>query len=352
MQNRACISYIGPTQKAPPVASRKKICRGEEAQVSRVRFKSPFFGKQELVERKCNVTPLTLLIRGVMVVDNRGKVSHELSKTFFFERPDGSDAGVEISKSKYGQFLHYYSLQLARCLFPENFPKVRALRFSSARGMAFANIYSDEVPDEGRAIQRKNASLRQYHAQDRSIDSDSDFRKAKDAAEHKAFPQLASEMKKIMDSGIVLVHPELNYHRVGDTPVFFEVTGLNMKKLISHIESLENFSQKQLARAYTALILAASVECGISNAHEKDGGELLSIFGGNVTQYYLRYFRDSAGFARKIVALATDPAYAIEGTPMLFFMVKSSNYLSRGVFAFLEEHLNFPFADAFRRPRA
>lgn len=140
------------------------------------------------------------------------------------------------------EILFYHSLQVANALFPKNFQKVLGIRFSEDGKTSC--IYSEFVPDDTGTIARKEANLRDFYR----IDDDHArmvLILKNDAAENKLCPAIRETHERILDAGITVPHPEMNYHFDGKNVIFFEVIQVQLDRLANAILSLPDGSQKK-----------------------------------------------------------------------------------------------------------
>ncbi len=217
---------------APQIAKREHICNGEEARVSRVWTRNmPWL--DGLVERKQQIGRHT------------GR-----EKTLFH----GNDATNSIDDSQaHYHYFNYTALKLGRTLFPENFPDLRAHRVFGERGKQVFAYYSAFIPDTTGVIGRRAGNISRYYAIE-TLEARKEMRAEADARERLSSSALCRGMDALGKAGIVLDHPEANYHEDGKgNAVFFEVQGLDVPKLVSALKCLSQGRKKERAHLFLAM---------------------------------------------------------------------------------------------------
>jgi hypothetical protein len=197
---------------AQPVDGKRELmCRTDEARVCRIR--APYSPYDGMVER-------------LQTVDD-DKLMHP---RFFFKRSEFSDVYIATSSLHY----HYYkflSLVAAKSLFPENFCDAKELRVFKRRGKLRTAMYSDFVEDGNGVIERRRRYMREFYRLAKDSMGTADCHKAiMNERERRINPDLAALEEKIGAAGIVIAHPECNYHLSQGSTVFFEIGGINIRE--------------------------------------------------------------------------------------------------------------------------
>ncbi|MBU0532255.1 hypothetical protein KKB44_02055 [Candidatus Micrarchaeota archaeon] len=212
---------------APPLeGKRTSLCEGSEAVVFKLRTKAGV-----LVERLQKPT-----------TDGR----------FAFSLGVGFEVRVYDISSLYHVY-KFQALRLGRAMFPDHFVNVRRLHLSDGGYLT----YSDLVPDETGVIARIADARRRFA----SMDSDEEKKKIRRHAEHiehSLAPGLASIVQRLADAGLIIAHPEANYHITGGKIVFFEVANLDLMLAATHV--FENMPDNEDARNNLALIHATALK--------------------------------------------------------------------------------------------
>ena len=235
-------SHLRPS-RPPAVIKRDPICKGDEAVVSRIwtdRTRDPMV--DGLVERKQPVITRDLEnLRFVSIVGHESlldDVSHR------------STTHRAFSNTLAYYYFAFTSLNLAKRLFPENFPAVHAYRIFKEDGQLCFSIYSEFVRDDTDTVPRISEARRRWNEIE-SLDRAKIFRRVQDKAERALNPVLVSLAPKIKRKGITLCHPEANYHVQNGKTVFFEVAELDALKIVEAIENLPDGRQREEAKLYT-----------------------------------------------------------------------------------------------------
>lgn len=134
-------------------------------------------------------------------------------------------------------------------LCADNFPETYELRFfKNEKGWNSAQ-YSEFVPDDGNALERRWKSMKSYYDRyGKDPGAAEEFRKITDKCENDRHPELGDLQGKLENAGIFPAHIQANYHFHEGKIILFEIAKLNMSKIIQHIaesgneEQLANFS--------------------------------------------------------------------------------------------------------------
>ncbi|MFA5930440.1 MAG: hypothetical protein WC861_06170 [Candidatus Micrarchaeia archaeon] len=247
--------------RLPHKASKKKIHKGEEATASRISCANPFFNG--LVERKERLERPHVLFDKCL----RSQSFHIKS---LYVHADSDTAN--------GQIMKYRTLRLAHALFPENFPRARALRFSKRDGRQYGSMYSDFVPDETGCIPRKEKYLKECYKLDSETSPDAkgiafDSLRTKkrefNQDERMRCPQISTAENAVKEAGILITHPEANYHVVGGKPVFFEPENSDFELAMAHARTL-NGTRREKAMVQIGLLCLAALPESLQRL-EKNG---------------------------------------------------------------------------------
>ncbi|VVB58993.1 Uncharacterised protein [Candidatus Anstonella stagnisolia] len=284
---------------AVKASSRTKICTGEEATVFRInKTGNPFF--RSLIERNGLAERRLAMLRDNEPVDVasahkkqvRGSRSHDL--------------GVAVrrfwSGTMAGQVLNFHFMRLANVLFPQHFPKVHALRFCEGReGKMEVRLYTEFVPDGNGAIARKQEALGKFRELMESGRSWDYLRLKSDARERSVCKGLKEAAKKVRAAGLLMDHPEANYHEREGVPVFFEVDGVAMKELVEHIKNMPQGRQKDRANAHLAMLIGAIISALAEQFKAKGAFERESMRYQNWNLYSHYFDGNPAFFARNLI---------------------------------------------------
>ncbi len=199
----------------PAKGRREFLCRGDEARVSRILEPGPYEGMAERIQT-ARLDP---------------KSEDPLFRSHFWVKQhywDSSHAANFSPSLPSYHLLKFLTNCLAYSVFPSNFAAQRELRIFRKGELCVYAAYSDFVPDEGQAIQRKTRTRARYYQtmQERGRYAAFPVREQGDEAERKRIPALIPTIERIENSGIILGHPEVNYHLSGDSLVFFDVDGI------------------------------------------------------------------------------------------------------------------------------
>ncbi|MDO8554898.1 MAG: hypothetical protein Q7S22_08870 [Candidatus Micrarchaeota archaeon] len=194
----------------PPVRAKKElICRGDEAVVRRIKD-GEYAGMVERLQRVGKETGLQLFWINRNIESNSQIPSYSLLK--------------------------FLAGSLVHTLFPENFVNLQELRFFTYHGgKRRSYIYSEFVPDEDRVVVRRQANMEMFYTL--SLRDGIIFRDETDERERKLNPSLGELSDQMLQSGIIVSHPEANYHFANNQIVFFEVSGLDLQKILVIVES-------------------------------------------------------------------------------------------------------------------
>jgi len=218
-----------------PGAQRQLICRGDEAVVSRLR-RCADPALEGLVERRQPVAPLNQKL---------------IQKTVHIQ---GIRHILAPNREAYHALL-YYAVRIAHLLYPENFVHFRAWRMSRIGRTTHSLIYSDFVPDGNGRIERMGQQARAFYAaRDRSGDETERIRLRADQEEHRLNPNLPFFKETLACKGIILNHPEANYHLHDGKTVFFEVDGIDFTKLAQLLDEVQHRILPDVIRLYLALV--------------------------------------------------------------------------------------------------
>lgn len=180
-----------------PVSARREfICNGDEARVSRI-LTGPYEG---LVERLQTDVP------------------KEFLKTFDIKH----GANIFYSAKYYHPLYHamkFLSHLYAKKVLPDHFPFFHELRVYHGKKTVYSS-YSDFVPDQTDTLVRKAVARKRYYKE-----NDPSIRLESDEIENILHPELKEAIGKLVQAGIVIHHPEANFHFNGNI-VFFDIDGL------------------------------------------------------------------------------------------------------------------------------
>lgn len=197
---------------APPVkGKRERICRTDEATVSRIHAPG---------------TPYDCMVERLQKIDGERE-----KRQFFQFSAEGTPwlfSEVESSRAQY-HILKFLALGLAGRMFPDNFVRARELRLSKSKRCAAT--YSGFVKDDDGAIGRQGKARRRYYAAQTDKEKD-ESRERTDREERARNPQMVKLIEEVRDGGILLAHPEANYHLCDGKIVFFEVQGIELTTLL------------------------------------------------------------------------------------------------------------------------
>ncbi len=206
---------------APPIRGRREsICKSDEAKVSRMIRPEKYAG---MVER-------------LQVGDDS-----PFSKSMRFvihPTPDGTNLYPVYPENPANPILRFLSLRFARSLFPDNFVDMHELRISTKAGGKLASaMYSDYVPDETGVIPRRAEFFRLFYGTKDSWRQEQ-IRQDATRTEHESCATLTEVSRMMGLSGIIVPHPEANYHVSDGKVVFFEVLGIDLPKAFAAVDGL------------------------------------------------------------------------------------------------------------------
>ncbi len=195
----------------PPAGRRERICKADEAIVSRIC--APSSAYHGMVER---IQPL------------RDPSSDGMIFTTSYRNVDFRE-GCSEPIFHIGRFL---ALRAANALFPLNVVAAREQRIFTRRGRLYAATYSDFVPDDSGVIERRRETMRGYYRLLRRAGQDAAFafREAQDRVERGLNPDLPILAARMAQAGACVSHPEANYHVSGTSTVFFEIDSLDVPR--------------------------------------------------------------------------------------------------------------------------
>jgi hypothetical protein len=144
----------------------------------------------------------------------------------------GSLRNIYASPPAY-PIMKFVSLLFAGAVFPDNVVRMRELRISVLQ----AATYSDYVPDDNGVIARRAAAMREFYRAVSGSEGESEsqlrIKQEADEEERRLNPGLVEAAEKMREAGIIIAHPEANYHVAGSRTVFFEISGLDIKDALS-----------------------------------------------------------------------------------------------------------------------
>jgi hypothetical protein len=194
---------------AEPIAALKKsMCKTDEAEVSRI-----LSGKYKgMVER---------LQGNEIDLDHRFDISYK------------GEIRYPYHGSPSYHMMKFVSLLFAGVVFPDNVVRMRELRLSVSQ----AATYSDYVPDDNGVIERRAAAMREFYRAASGSEGESEsqlrIREKANEGERRFNPDLMKAAEKMREAGIIIAHPEANYHVTDGRTVFFEISGLDMSDALS-----------------------------------------------------------------------------------------------------------------------
>ena len=192
--------------KGPVKGTRKPLCRTDEAMISRITANSRYNG---MVER--------LQIVG----------STETILPFHLYLSGGRQYVTSAESVDY-HLLKFLSVHLARVLFPRNFIDLQEIRFFRRDGKVLAATCSDFIPDASEVIERRMRYMRRFYEATDAWEK-TGIRELADNMERTLCPDFVFFSSRIKVAGVIMDHPEANYHLFDGKPVFFEVDGLNLR---------------------------------------------------------------------------------------------------------------------------
>jgi len=205
---------------APPIRGRREpLCKSDEARASRMTGPEKYAG---MVER--------LQVAGSSPFSNS-------MRFVIHPTPDGTNVYPFYPENPRNPMLRFLSLRLAKSLFPDNFVDMRELRISERRGKIVSAMYSVYVPDQTGVIPRRDEFSRNYYGS-RGNERREQIRNDAARTEHESCPSLSSAIRTADLAGIIVPHPEANYHFSDGNVVFFEVLGIDFPKAFSAVNTL------------------------------------------------------------------------------------------------------------------
>ncbi|VVB65904.1 Uncharacterised protein [Candidatus Gugararchaeum adminiculabundum] len=233
----------------------------DEATISRAFFHRIDGGLQKRIERKQEMKDGT-------TISSRDGRNKYLGKPVSLESKEGEVETEDESPRLWNtsplyHLFNYLALKLAGTVFPENFVRVRSLRVIEEEGKLFSVISSDYVGDTSGVIERRNLSKGEFYAAyfGGKRQAAYDLRDAADSEERMRTPGLVQAIAKVQAAGIILEHPEANYHvdEKGNV-VFFEVKKIDVDGIVGAINRMPEGKQKDLANIYLAGVYMLFVE--------------------------------------------------------------------------------------------
>lgn len=196
----------------PPRHRRKLIIQGDEAKVSRIWTSDHHNG---LVER---IQPIGMRINN----DGRLIPAH----SFHIQRDThfaSSETPLDIFYAYEERYilLKFLALKFAGAVFPEHFVQSQSLFLCEGNGIS----YSTFVPDETGVLERQK-KIRARFSDPNGFDNKLVLVVEFDKNENRINPHLEELETRIHNAGIIIPHPEMNYHVAGGKIVFFEVAGI------------------------------------------------------------------------------------------------------------------------------
>jgi len=217
----------------PARGKRQFICKGDEARVSRMHS-----GEFKDLAERTQKTPLH------PVSSNLAPVFFSIEEYDLRRKP--TIKGGFVPREPAYHVLKILANELARELFPEHFARQHELRIFRKKDFCLYASYSDFVPDESRTAQRKIAGRKRFYEalRGKGDKQSHEIRDELDTAERERIPGFAELVEKLRRAGIVIMHPEVNYHLHEGRPVFFDVDGLVLNPLIESAK--DNVAQSSL----------------------------------------------------------------------------------------------------------
>ncbi len=199
---------------ARPVGGRRElICRGDEATVSRVRGVRGYAGMVERLQRIPSYKEAIQLTTFNIWTARHGDMNLDIAI-----RPDTTTYHL----------LRFVSLRFAKAIFPENFVDCHEIRFFREEGHRYAATYSDFVPDDNGVVQRRKRYAEAFYAEE-DEEQQEKIRERMHEKERKMNPSLVPTVRDLREvGGIILAHPEANYHLSDGSLVFFEIEGIDI----------------------------------------------------------------------------------------------------------------------------
>lgn len=182
-----------------------------------------------------------------------------------------------MDKQVYGQgqpsyhILRFLALGVARSLFPAHFVEGMELRMFVRGETQWSAMYSQYVHDERGAAARRRAHRRQFEGRpeyERPI-----MRVLADGIERKLTPGLLALASRIRQSGIVVAHPEANYHVNRGSIVFFEVQEVRGMPLLEAARRQDGQGNPEALRHAATLYTLAIKEWAGRGELRQTGGQ-------------------------------------------------------------------------------
>lgn len=214
---------------APPAqGARELICKTDEATVSRVIAPGRYAG---MVER------LQVMEKAGFSVPMLFHLYHDRDGVYPYQFSPQDPAD---------QILRFLSLRFAKTLFPDNFVDARETRISRPGGGLVSAMYSGYVPDETGVIARRSLFMSRYYDAE-GEDERRRIQRRFDLEERRSCPDLARAINAMELSGLVIPHPEANYHLSGGDVVFFEVLGIRLRRAFAMANELARDPEESFA---------------------------------------------------------------------------------------------------------
>jgi hypothetical protein len=249
------VKLCGPVRG---IGKRTPLCKGDEARVSRICLGS---GKKDLVERVQSLHSSNPFSEHDFII---------LLRPGLGLAPDRNIRWLPASAAYHLQ--KFFSLRLAKALFPESFPECKEIRFFARSGRRLAAAYSGFVEDENGVVARRANNMRQYY---RILHPQKDterfeharaFRTQCDERENTLNPALAPLVRRICTSGIIISHPEANYHMQNGKTVLFEANGIRLMR--AYAASCASPNRKAALDALSTMLSIGILDAALHNAEE------------------------------------------------------------------------------------
>ncbi|MCX8198246.1 MAG: hypothetical protein N3F07_03600 [Candidatus Micrarchaeota archaeon] len=319
------LSFIPKEEKkAPKASSRLLLGSSESSKIFRTSFNPTFFSKKVLLEKISETTPPEAKFKdypksSLLLLMQISKEASYLCKEFFLE--NRVNCCNIFMNSFHGQLSQYYALQLAKILFPKNFPKAVALRFSGSNEESFAHLYF--IPPQSLQLGKQEDSPKSLR------------------------PKPNSEAQKIRKAGIMVSASSILCREEGSF-VFHEVDGVVLSKLLPAIQKLPE-GQKAKAKLYLSLLLASYIDHAVSLFVHEIRPRRIREFSQDPLEFdrELKHLVENVfckGEAlRLMLDFALGKAHASrENKDAIFGAIRDSDYLKGGAWEFLRNQLASP----------
>lgn len=229
----------------PVKGKRKLLCKTDEATISKVFTKDG----RELVERLQHLHT------------KAGEAPHH----FKLDLIPGSRIQTLLRfhpDNPAYHLLKFLAIRAAHDLFPDHFVHCHEIRFFRDGDRRATATYSDFVSDDDGAIGRRKEAMRRFYA---TTDKARQLRIILDSKSEERLrnPLLGPTLDMVQSAGFHIPHPEANYHLSDGRIVFFEVSGMDMLRLINIAKmAQDDDALKTLAFAYSMVLrdLANKIE--------------------------------------------------------------------------------------------